>query len=68
MAQKTKNLWDDAVGDYKDYGFCVEIPNDYLLELYFKDNKIATFYQNQITPEIVMDGCENYLKSISKEF
>ena len=64
MKQTTKTVWDEAIEDYKDYGFNIEIPDNELLTLYFKDKKIATYYQDKVTPEILMLGCENYLKSI----
>jgi len=62
--KQTTTIWDEAIEDYKDYGFNINIPDDFLLELYFKDNLIATFYQDKVTPEILILGCENYLKSI----
>lgn len=46
----------------------VELPEALLLELYFKDKLIATYYQDKITPNILIDGCENYLKSITRGF
>ena len=64
MKQTTKTIWDEVIEDYKDYGFNINMPDDFLLELYFKDKLIATFYQDKITPKILIDGCENYLKSI----
>jgi len=57
-------IWDEAIEDYKGYGFNINIPDDLLLELYFKDKLIATFYRGQITPDILTSGCKNYLKSI----
>jgi len=68
MKQTTRTIWDDAIKEYKDYGFRIEYPEDFLLVLYFKDKKIATFYRDQITPEILRKGCENYLKSIKGEY
>ncbi len=68
MKQTTKTIWDDAIEEYTDYGFRIEFPEDDLLELYFKDKKIATFYRDKVTPEVLREGCKNYLKSISREY
>ena len=62
--KQTTTIWDEAIEDYKDYGFNIELPDNELLELYFKDKLIATFHRDKITPNILIDGCENYLKSI----
>jgi len=68
MKQTTKTVWDEAIEEYKDYGFNIDMPEDSLVVLYFKDKKIATFYSDMITPEILLEGCKNYLKSISREY
>ncbi len=68
MKQTTKTIWDEAISDYQDYGFNINIPDDFLLELYFKDKKIATFYRDKVTPEVLREGCKNYLASISREY
>lgn len=68
MKQTTKTIWDDVIKDYQDYGFRIELPEAFLLELYFKDKKIATFYRDKVTPEVLREGCKNYLKSISVEY
>lgn len=67
MKQTTRTVWDEAIEEYKDYGFNIELPDGFLLELYFKDHRIATFYQYKITPEVIREGCKNYLKSINGE-
>jgi len=64
MKQTTKTIWDEAIEDYKDYGFNIDMPDNELLGLYFKDKLIATFHRDKIMPNILIDGCENYLKSI----
>ena len=66
MKQTTKTVWDEAIEDYKEYGFNIELPDNELLELYFKDKLIASFYRDQITPDILTNGCKNYLKSIMR--
>jgi len=62
---KRTTTWDDVIKDYQDYGFRIELPEDFLLELYFKDKKIATFYRDKVTPEILREGCKYYLKNIN---
>jgi len=66
MKQTTRTIWDDAISDYQDYGFRIELLEDFLLELYFKDKKIATFYRDKVTPDVLKEGCKNYLMSISR--
>ena len=66
MKQTTKTIWDEAIEDYIDYGFNIELPDNELVELYFKDKLIATFYRDKVTPEVLREGCKNYLKSISE--
>ena len=64
--KQTTTIWDEAIEDYRDYGFNIELPDNELLELYFKDKLIATFYQDKVTPDILIRGCGNYLKSIMR--
>ena len=68
MKQTTKTIWDEAIDDYKDYGFNIEIPDNELLALYFKDKLIATFYQDKITPDILREGCKTYFNNINRGF
>ena len=56
-----QNLLDEALDGYKDYGFELIEPDDDLLELWFKDKKVATYYQTKATIEIIRDGCHNFL-------
>lgn len=63
--KQTRTIWDDAISNYKDYGFRIELPEDFLLELYFKDKLIAIYHRDKITPEVLRGGCKNYLKSIT---
>ena len=60
-----QSVIDEALGKFKDYGFNLVEPDDHLLELYFKDNRIAVYYQPTATIKIIQEGCENYLKSIA---
>ena len=66
MKQTTKTIWDEALNGYGDYGFRIELIANYLLQLYFKDKKIATFYLDKITPDVLKQGCETYLNSIMR--
>ena len=65
---QTKIIWGAIISDYQEYGFNVEIAEDIFLALYFKDYKIATFFLDKITPEILRDGCKNYLANLSRGF
>lgn len=66
MAMHTdrQNMLDEALGEFKDYGFRLEEPDDHILELYFKDELIARYNQTKATPEIIHEGCKNYLINI----
>ena len=62
---KTKqSILDEALGEYAGYGFRLIEAGGGVLELYFKDKKIATYYQPRATIEIIREGCQNYLKNI----
>jgi len=61
-----QSVLDEALGKFKDYGFRLVEPDDHVLELWFKDNKIATYNQTKATISIIREGCENYLKSIAR--
>ena len=56
----------EALGEFKDYGFSLVEPDDHLLELWFKDKRIAIYNQTKATIEIIREGCHNYLVSIYK--
>ena len=61
-----QSIMDEALGDYIEYDFSLIEPDDHMLELYFKDELIATFSQNRVTFEIIRVSCANYLKSIAR--
>jgi hypothetical protein len=61
----TRTIWDKIIGEYAEYGFNVKYPDDFILELYFKDKKIASFYRDKITPEVLQEGCKNFIKNLS---
>ena len=71
MAKYTgkQSVADEALGDFKDYGFSlVESDDHLLLELWFKDNKIATYNREKATIEIIRTGCKNYMTNINKSY
>jgi len=71
MAKMTKHtgkqsVLDEALGEYKDFGFQLVEPDDHLLELWFKDKRIAVYNQTKATFDIIREGCKNYLASITR--
>lgn len=58
-----QGIWDAALGIFKDYGFSLVEPDDHVVELYFKDLKIATFNQSTLTIPILHEECRNFLKN-----
>ena len=61
-----QSLLDEALGKYAEYGFRLVEPNDHVLELWFKDKRIAVYNQTKATFDDIKEGCENYLKSIAR--
>ena len=61
-----QSVFDEALGDFKDYGFSLVEPDDHTLELYFKDKKIASYNQPKATIEVIREGCQNYLNNIGR--
>jgi len=61
-----QSVSDEALGEFKDYGFELVEPDDHVLELWFKDKRLAVYYQTTATFKIIQEGCENYLKSIAR--
>ena len=68
MIKGTTTKWAAIINGYSDYGFRIELPGNDLVDLYFKDNKIDTFYQDTVTPDIIQERCENYLESMKFYF
>ena len=68
MAKYTgkQSVLDEALGKFKEFGFALTEPDDHVLELWFKDKRIATYNQTTATFKIIQEGCENYLKSIAR--
>ena len=61
-----QSINDEALGQYKDFGFQLVEPDDHLLELWFKDKRIAVYNQTKATFDIIREGCKNYLESITR--
>ena len=63
MVQYTgkQSIWDEALGEYAQQGFSLVEPDDHLLELWFKDTKVATYNQAKATIEIIREGCKSHL-------
>jgi len=50
-----------ALGEFEDYGFKLVESDDHFLELYFKDKRIAVYHQAKATPQVIQEGCHNFL-------
>ena len=59
-----QSVIDEALGEFRDYGFELVKPNDHVLELWFKDKKIATYNQTTATFDIIKQGCRNFLANM----
>jgi len=55
-----QSVLDEALGEFGGYGFQLVKPDDHLLELYFKDKRIAVYNQTKVTFDIVREGCRNF--------
>ena len=62
-----QSVLDAALGKFKYQGFSLIEPDDHLLELYFKEKRIAVYYQSSVTIKVIREGCQNFLKSIERE-
>ena len=56
-----QSVLDEALGEFKDYGFRLVEPDDHVLELWFKDKRIAVYNQTKATFDIIREGCKNFL-------
>ena len=63
-----QSVLNEALGEFKDCGFELEEPDDHILELWFKDKRIAIYNQTKVTIEIIHEGCRNYLANINKQY
>lgn len=62
-----QSVLDAALGEYADYGFRLEEPDDHFTVLYFKDKRIATYNQQRVTIPVIQEGCKNYLASLARQ-
>ncbi len=65
MTTKEQNL-KETLGEFSNYGFRLEEPDDHILILYFKEKEIAKYNQGKVTTEIILEGCKNYLMNTLK--
>ena len=56
-----QSVQDEALGEFADYGFTLAEPDDHILELWFKDKRIACFNQTAVTFDDIRKGCRNFL-------
>lgn len=62
-----QSVLDEALGQFKDYGFRLKEPDDHVTLLYFKDKRIAVYNRNQLTIQILRQDCHNYLANINRQ-
>jgi len=56
----------ESVKAYSKYGFKLVEPDKKSFELYYQGRRIAVLNQEGTTPQVVVDGCRNYLANIHK--
>jgi len=56
-----QSVLNETLGIYGELGFELIEPDDHLLELWFKDKRIAVYNQTQATIPIIREGCKNFL-------
>lgn len=61
-----EDMLNAALGEYTDYGFILKEPNDHILEIYFKDKRVAELNQDKASIPIIHECCRNYLRSIAR--
>ena len=59
-----QDMLNAALGEFADFGFRLEEPDDHITVLYFKDKLIARYNQPMLTIPVLHEGCRNYLKSL----
>ncbi len=67
MAQYTgkQSVWDEALGGYAQQGFRLVEPDDHLVELWFKNKKVATYNQTKATIQIIREDCKFHLANVA---
>lgn len=65
MAKYTgkQSVLDEALGEYKDYGFRLEESKEDTYILYFKEKQIAVYYRVKVTFDAIREGCKNFLNN-----
>ena len=59
-----QSVLDETLGEFKNYGFSLVEPDDHVLELWFKDKRIAVYNQTVVTFDVIRKGCRNFLISM----
>jgi len=58
---------DSTLGEYAELGFHFKKAGYNIVDLYFKDKKLATYNNIDVTPiDIVRQGCRNYLNNLTR--
>ena len=64
-----QSMLKEALGIYSELGFELIEPDDHLLELWFKDKRIAIYNQAKVTIEIIREGCKNFIaNTVAQKF
>jgi len=61
LYRSKQSVLDEALGEFVDYGFKLEEPDDHVLVLYFKDKQIAIYNQPQATFDLIKKECHNFM-------
>ena len=59
-----KNLFDAALGEFKDIGFSLVEPDNKTIELYFKDKLVHRYYQTRVSIMTFHNDCRNFLNTL----
>ncbi len=62
-----QSVMDEALGEYRDLGFSIKEPDAHTIEVYFKDKRIAVYFQMKVTIETLRAGCKNYVDNTMRE-
>jgi len=62
-----QSLLNEALGEFKDYGFELVEKDDHCVEVHYNGKRIAIYNQQAATIPIIRAGCDNYLKSITRQ-
>lgn len=59
-----QSVLNEALRMYGELGFKLVEQDDHLLELWFKDKRIAVYNQTKATIPIIREGCKNFLANL----